>query len=343
MNLIDLYVHEVTRLLPEKNREDIALELQSTIQDMLPDNPTEDEIKAALSKLGDPAKLAGQYRDIPRYLIGPALYDHYLTILKMTFPIVLAVVLITQVLTNIINYAGEATIIEMILALSFSIVGAAFNVGVQTLFWITLVFFVLERSGAVKESFPQSTIGAPWKPEDLKYLSSIPKKKAISKSQVLFSLIWTAVWAGVYFNAVNIIAVYERDSTSGFNYVTPIFNEETLLSFWPFVCLLIAIEIALAIFKWVLGQWTPRLAVINAFYNAVYILVFIFLASSSNLFNPSFVDYQVQLFNSTADDVMNVVNGAVWTSIVIAIIISVLDSYEGFKKARISLTKLFNK
>lgn len=343
MNLIDLYVHEVTRRLPEKNREDIALELQSTIQDMLPDNPTEEEIKVVLSKLGDPAKLAGQYRDGPRYLIGPALYEHYLTILKMTFPIVLAVVLITQVLTNLLNYNGGATIIEMILSLSFSIVGAAFNVGVHTLFWITIVFIVLDRSGAVKETFPQSTIGRPWSPEDLKHLSSIPKKKAISKSYVLFSLIWTAVWAGVYFNAVNIIAVYERDASSRLNYVTPVFNEETLLSLWPFVCLFIAIEIALAIYKWVLGQWTRRLAVINALYNAVFILLFIIIANSSDLFNSAFIDYQVQLFNTTANQVMNMVNWAVWTSIMIAIIISVIDAYEGFKKARISLTKLFNK
>ncbi len=36
MNLIETYVYEVTRRLPEKTRGDIALELRSTIEDMLP-------------------------------------------------------------------------------------------------------------------------------------------------------------------------------------------------------------------------------------------------------------------------------------------------------------------
>lgn len=34
MKLVELYIQEVMRRLPEKNREDIALELKSTIEDM---------------------------------------------------------------------------------------------------------------------------------------------------------------------------------------------------------------------------------------------------------------------------------------------------------------------
>ena len=71
MNLIEVYVYEVTRRLPDKSRDDIALELTSTIEDMLPENFTENEVMDALSKLGDPAQLAASYRDTPNYLIGP--------------------------------------------------------------------------------------------------------------------------------------------------------------------------------------------------------------------------------------------------------------------------------
>lgn len=38
MNLIEVYIHEVVRRLPEKNRQDIALELKSTVEDMLPED-----------------------------------------------------------------------------------------------------------------------------------------------------------------------------------------------------------------------------------------------------------------------------------------------------------------
>ncbi|MCM3670597.1 hypothetical protein M3181_16665 [Mesobacillus maritimus] len=48
MNRIELYIHDVTRRLPEATREDIALEMRSTIEDMLPDNYTEDDVKSVL-------------------------------------------------------------------------------------------------------------------------------------------------------------------------------------------------------------------------------------------------------------------------------------------------------
>ena len=63
MNLIEIYIQEVTRRLPEKSREDIALELRSTIEDMLPDDYSEEDVKSVLEKLGNPAALASGYRD----------------------------------------------------------------------------------------------------------------------------------------------------------------------------------------------------------------------------------------------------------------------------------------
>ena len=77
MKLIEVYIQEVTRRLPEKNREDIALELRSTIEDMLPDDYREEDVKSVLEKLGNPAILASGYRDQPMYLIGPRYFDVY--------------------------------------------------------------------------------------------------------------------------------------------------------------------------------------------------------------------------------------------------------------------------
>ncbi|MED2149641.1 hypothetical protein P4V48_20275, partial [Bacillus thuringiensis] len=70
MNLIDIYVEEVAKRLPEKNREDIILELRSTIEDMLPDDYNEDDEKRVLEKLGSPVALANGYLDRPMHLIG---------------------------------------------------------------------------------------------------------------------------------------------------------------------------------------------------------------------------------------------------------------------------------
>jgi hypothetical protein len=77
MKLIEIYIQEVTRRLPEKSREDIALELRSTIEDMLPDDYKEEDVKSVLEKLGNPATLASGYRDQPMHLIGPRYFDVY--------------------------------------------------------------------------------------------------------------------------------------------------------------------------------------------------------------------------------------------------------------------------
>ena len=69
MSLIDMYVHEVAKRLPEQNREDITLELRSTIEDMLPDDYNEEDVKSVLEKLGSPVSLANGYLDRPMHLI----------------------------------------------------------------------------------------------------------------------------------------------------------------------------------------------------------------------------------------------------------------------------------
>ncbi len=95
MDLINIYVQEVSRRLPEKIREDISLELRSTISDMLPDDFTDNDVNQALESLGNPAVLASRYRDRPMHLIGPKFYDIYMTLLKM---ISLIVVIVTFIL-----------------------------------------------------------------------------------------------------------------------------------------------------------------------------------------------------------------------------------------------------
>ena len=44
-NLIERYVHDVARRLPEKDREDVKKELRANIYDMLPEGASEEAIK----------------------------------------------------------------------------------------------------------------------------------------------------------------------------------------------------------------------------------------------------------------------------------------------------------
>lgn len=84
MELIDLYVKEVGRHLPQKAREDIEKGIRSMIMDALDDRskaegrPIDDAmVESVLDRLGPPEEMSASYVP-PRYLIGPRLYPHFM-------------------------------------------------------------------------------------------------------------------------------------------------------------------------------------------------------------------------------------------------------------------------
>lgn len=134
MNLLEVYIQEVTRRLGEKNREDIALELRSTIEDMLPDDYGEEDVKKVLEKLGSPVKLASGYRDQPMYLIGPRYFDVYVTLLKMILPIATVISLISVITVYFIDYNGHGADIKDVMDIIGIGIWRMIEVGIQTFF-----------------------------------------------------------------------------------------------------------------------------------------------------------------------------------------------------------------
>ena len=183
MDLIEIYIQEVTRRLPEKSREDIALELRSTIEDMLPDDYAEEDVKKALEKLGNPASLASGYRDQPMHLIGPRYFDLYVSLLKMILPIAGVIAIITMIATYFFSYNGEEAVLNIIINAFAQGIGVLIEVGIQVFFWVTLTFAILERSDKGKDMEPLTMNHNKWTPEDLKSVTYIPKKKEIPKSK----------------------------------------------------------------------------------------------------------------------------------------------------------------
>ena len=53
MNLIDRYVYSVAEYLPGR-ANDVTRELRSNIEDMLPENHTEEDVYRVLEELGNP-------------------------------------------------------------------------------------------------------------------------------------------------------------------------------------------------------------------------------------------------------------------------------------------------
>ncbi|KOR78926.1 hypothetical protein AM232_10965 [Bacillus sp. FJAT-21352] len=328
MELIELYIQEVTRRLPEKNRADIALELQSTIEDMLPEDYTEQDVKTVLLKLGDPVTLASGYRDRPMHLIGPRYYDVYINLLKMILPIAAVISLIALVGDNPFRDTGN-TVMEAVLKIIGKGISGIISTGIQVFFWLTLSFAILERLDTSKDQSPLTKDLKPWTPENLKDIPNISKKKAVPMIEVFASLLGLSVFAALYFNAGNLLGVYEKRNGS-LIFVTPSFNQDVLNSYWLLVSCVIIIGVLLAIYKLFLARWTLKLALFHAIYQLLYTLAFIIIISNPDLLNPEFLAYQRTLFS-----IDEWKSSIYWGLILISIIFAAYDSYQGFRKAKI--------
>ncbi|MDR0948173.1 MAG: hypothetical protein LBM69_01490, partial [Lachnospiraceae bacterium] len=157
-DLIERYVYEVTKRLPEKDRQDVSQELEANIQDMLSDHPTDREVRDVLNQLGDPAVLSEKYRQNPRYLISPALFETYIRTLKHVVTIVAVVFLSIGIITGVLKSLVESEVMSKdIPGLIANIIAGAISGGlsvgiegaIQALVITTIVFAIVDYRGRI--------------------------------------------------------------------------------------------------------------------------------------------------------------------------------------------------
>ena len=322
MNLIDIYIQEVIRLLPEKNRKDIALELRSTIEDMLPEQYSEEEVKSVLKDLGNPAILANGYNDRPMYLIGPRYYEMYITIIKIVLPIAAIVSFVSLLAHQIITFNSNGAVLNIILDIILYGIVAIIETCMHTFFWITIAFLIAERVDSTKGNDPVNFNFKKWSPEDLMDTPDLSKKR-ISDSEIVFSLFWTALWATCYFYADHLFGVYEKGN-QGLIFVTPALDQEVLLSYWPMIIVVAILEVGLAIYKLIERKWTKKLALYNTVIQVVVTTIFIIILLNPNLLEIDFkvwAGFDEQIVKGVA--IVIFITGALW---------NIIDSYKNVWK-----------
>ena len=110
MNLIDRYVREIGRRLPQISRADIEKEIRSALEDMLDDRSKkesraidEEMTVAVVKEYGNPEKVAASY--LPeRYLIGPQLFPIFWLVTQIVFAVLTA---LTVVALGFALFGGE--------------------------------------------------------------------------------------------------------------------------------------------------------------------------------------------------------------------------------------------
>lgn len=336
MKLIDAYIYEVTRRLPEKMRKDIALELRSTIEDMLPEHYSEWEIKNVLSKLGSPAELAASYRDTPRFLIGPQVYDAYIETIKVVIPWAIFITLIVHIVESTVLFTGEEILLSAIIKAISTTFADIITVLLQVLFWITVVFVIMERTGGLKGKIPLFISKHEWTPDDLKNITIIPKEKNIPLNDIVFSLFGTVIMAILYFNADRIAGIYKSNENGKLEFITPFFNQETLHSYWPIVVSLTFLGVVLSLYKLKMRKWTMPIAGMNTIVHLLSTIAFIIIITNTNLIHEAFIPQMAETMQITPSTVATFIDRIIWISIAIFIVTNIFDIFNGFRKAKMN-------
>ncbi len=312
-NLIERYVYDVTRRLPEKMRDDVSRELRSNIEDMLSDEPNDEEIERVLTEMGSPAKLAVGYHPKPRYLISPELFDDYMTVLKVVAVTLTALLAAIAVFKFVFSNMDGVTVGETLLAVLTSFLSGAFNGIVQSFFWVTVIFALVDYFG--RKDFPS------WTP---KSLPEIPyNKKALIKrgdamANLMFTILFTLVFLIGTLREPQFIAWYEIGMPP-----TPLFDPAIVQRFLPlyiFVLLLLTVVTAVKVLK---GRWTALTAGAQMLYSLANIAVGIAFISRPGVFTDAFIAKFADKVNITAETMAGYFRTGVTVIIILMIVATI--------------------
>lgn len=258
MELIDAYVSEVGRRLPEKSRADIEREIRSMIEDTLEDESTaqgrpvdEDMLVAVLKRIGSPEKLADSYAP-PKYLVGPALYPSYIFSLKVVLGIVLAVVTLVAAISTVVGVGfGHQTALQGLAGLGKGF-GGLFNAGLQVVGTVTIIFALIQRSAP---ELKPAEVQADFDPRRLKTApaSSAAPAERFKPAGLVVEIILTAFALLIFNFYPQAIGIYAFDGSSWkvIPFLTPAF-----FTYVPFLSILWALELVLKSSVLGMGGWT---------------------------------------------------------------------------------------
>lgn len=334
-DLIDRYVAEVGRHLPDKLRPDIEREIRSLLEDSLEDRskvagrpPDEAMVVALLKEFGSPQKVARSYAP-PRYLVGPTFFPTFIAILK---PVVVVIGVGILISFGISVSRPGLTLPEMGLILLQSL--ASFGQAALMFFGIlTLVFAILEHSTPVGEIRE-----ADWDPRKLKPV--MPEATRVSPASLLTGIVLNII-ALFLFNVLgNRLGLYIFDE--GAWHFVPVLSR-VFFQYVPWFSAIWALEIVL--YSWVLrdGSWQVTSRLVSAGLNLLGMILALVM-----LTGPSIVEVTPQTIaalqgTGLTDDVVKVLETVFQIAFRLALVFAVIgkaaemgkDIYRALWKAEV--------
>jgi hypothetical protein len=327
MNLIERYIYAVIRRLQPKQRPDIEQELRALISDMLTESNNEKDIEEVLQKLGDPARLADNYRGKKRFLIGPDNYDKYTTILR----IVLGAVFIGISVAVAVGYVANPP--EHLFTAITRYLGSLFVASLQVFAWVTVGFAFFEYYGP-SDGTDADEDETEWKVADLPPLPI--KETLIKPHEPIIGIVFTVLALIVFNLSSELIGVYSFDQGSLVR-IVPLFAPQSLRTYLPYINILFALGLLKETAKLYMGRWTIGLAAFNTLQNIVTIgLVVVVFSPSSGVWNPQFSQLITSNLPEGAAGLVKMLNRAFIGVVALALLIDTITCWVKVLKHRMA-------
>ncbi|MFH5836628.1 hypothetical protein ACHAL6_11200 [Proteiniclasticum sp. C24MP] len=334
MNHIDRYIYAVVKYLPEKDRKEISEELRANIYDMLGQDHSEENIVRTLEEMGSPFKLALSYMGSEHYIIGPKVYHLYLEVLKIVALAAVIIGFITFTL-ELITEVGSISTIGGVVQLIVSGFTTIFSVLVGFIFWVTVVFVIIERTDSTDEVL--HSMDKPFTVSSLKEIPNLERKK-ISKVEMVITMILTIVFLYLFVYRNELFAVYTRSDT------IRIFNEDVIMRYKFMILFSGALSILVSILKLIYGRWNELLGIFSSVDALVNLGVTVLVLTNENLFAGGFIEFLEGVLDKTGMSLDLNVQLAVKGIMAVVLLATLLEIgtslYYGFRKVTAKTDKL---
>lgn len=281
--LIKDYTYSIGKFLPANLREDIALEVETTIYEQLSAEYgkavyTDEQIEKVIYALGSPKKVAEAYMGKPYTVINSQLIPIYWMVVKFT----LLALAIALTITGIIETTQLAT--SDYLKIAIQLIANIWDAGLSSFGMITIIFMLISKKMTTVDEDENWSI---------KSLSKYaPEKHRVKIVESVATIVFTTLGL-IWINYFKLGVYYSISGDSGY---LQLLDFQMFKSLLIYINLIGGLNILLNLYLLVKGEWQLVSRCLDIFITFVGLAIFAYI-----VFKPGFIDYSV-LNNITSFD-----------------------------------------
>jgi len=338
--MMERYIYEVVKRVPQTIKEEIRMELQELIEDMCSEEGS--NVEAVLQKLGDPAEFAKRYRDENNYLIGPEYYDNYIWVLKLALigiAISAVVSALVQGIFGIGNGGSVGDITNFFVHFFEELFTTAISGTYSVVGIVTIIFAIMEwkkvkvemkpkKDWTVDELTQNASSVKSWTPGSL---PPIPDKRAvISRGDSVASIVFISIFAVLLVFAPQLFGAFHYDGSSVKSF-SCIFNLAEWNMLAPILLFCLLVGMADEIIRLVTGYYCKVVMYSSIICNSIQIVGAVILLKFLPFWNPNFAE-QIKELTGVKEfangDLLRIWGSGTFSNIILAgiCVISVIET-----------------